>query len=240
MHLVQASLDGVAAIRHYASLGVLDGTAESDHKLAWSLLGPEANGPRDFVFRVASRSPFTLHAVCATLPPLDTPMWTITARPYEVRHAAGSVVDIACTAALVRSERPTSPKGRGKKHDLVSASLNSLRSGSPDPEVSHLGPDARRGDVVGPATLTWFVRASARLGIAPVSGEDGLPLFHAEVSQASRDGRSAPKDAPAIRAIDLRARVRVTDPDAFARVLAEGIGTMKAYGYGMVRATPVG
>ena len=55
------------------------------------------------------------------------------------------------------------------------------------------------------------------------------------LSRRREPARAAPR-VPSIHAIDIRARVIVTDPDAFAVTLEHGIGTAKAYGYGMIRA----
>jgi hypothetical protein len=204
---------------------------------------------RDFVYKVTGREPFRLEALSPRPASAPAELWDIRCREVDLRYPPGSVHDITVTAALTRSARPGSLDGRGKKHDLISAILHDLRAGKPAPEVAHLPPDARRQDVAQPAALYWFWRAAPRLGFRIAPEASGEPLFHGEISDASRSsrpvsgpqqeartGQGCPAGVPSIHAIDIRARVIVTDPDAFAVTLEHGIGTAKAYGYGMIRA----
>jgi hypothetical protein len=226
------------AVRHFAITGLLDGSAESDHRLAWSVVADDPAAKRDFVFKVISRDPFAVEMLSSRKPSVPDGLWDIKAKEVDLRFEMGSVHDIATTAVLMRSARPGSPDGRGKKHDLVSAVLHDLRSGNPAPEVAHLSSDAKRQDVVRPAAMYWFWRAGPRLGFELVQGDGGEPLCHAEISNASRARGSLPGCVPSIRAIDVRTRVKVTDPVAFSAMLTQGIGSAKSYGYGMVKALP--
>jgi len=238
---VRASLDPTAeAIRHYDADNLLGGAPEQDHRLVWRLFGA-IGASRDFVFRVVGRKPFSVEAVAARRPVPDAPFWSLSVRPVDEAYSPGDVFDLSTNAILIRSDRPSGSRKRGAKHDLVSAAVHALRAGRPDPETAHLPPDAGRHEVVVPASLSWMSRAAPRLGFDLVPGNEGTPLFHAEVSPTSTDARRpAPKGIPALRAIDIRARVRVTDTEAFATMARNGIGHGKGYGYGMVALSRVG
>ena len=244
-HYIRASIrrDPVA-VRHFAVTGLLDGSAESDHRLAWSVLSGDPSAERDFVFCITSREPFTLEMLSSRTPSVPEGLWDISVREVDLSFAAGTVLNITTTAVLKRSKRPDGPDKRGKAHDLVSAILHDLRSGIPAPEVAHLPLDASRGEVVGPAVLYWFWRASSRLGFEMVQGDNGNPIFAArETGSSNSRGKNHEGHPPSRaikadgrRAVKINARVRVTDPVAFEAMLRHVVGTAKSYGYGMVRA----
>lgn len=236
--LVRAQLrPDLECIRRYALLGLLDETIQADHELAWEIMAGDPNRKRDFVFRNVSRSPFKMEIVTPTVPSNHLPYWDLEVTEANLLLETGTVCEISTTAVLLRSAKPTTSKGRGKKHDLVSAAFYEYNEGRAGPELSHLTGPVTRQDVVEPSTLFWFWMAAERLGFELVNDDNDNALFRASISDASKDGSKCPKGIPSIRAIDVRARVKVINPIAFATMLANGIGSAKAYGYGMVRIT---
>ena len=236
-YYVLASIKPTAdCLAHYAKKGWLDNTADGDHRLAWELMAGNPDRRRNFVFRVSSRSPFSVEMMTPQPPSGQFPNWEIEAREVELEPAVGTVLDISSMAVLLKSSRPGKLDGRGKKHDLVSSHLHDLRSGKAIPEFDKLTKDSTRGEIADKVTRMWVARASARLGFKLVLDWKGEPCIHAEESAGSREAGYCAPNIPSLRAVDIHARVEVTDAVAFACMLANGIGSAKAYGYGMVTA----
>jgi CRISPR-associated protein Cas6/Cse3/CasE subtype I-E len=226
-----------SAIGFFAGLGMLDGSAESDHKMAWSLFPDQPATERDFLFEVTDRRPLSLEILSARQPVCQHGLWDIRTRPADLGGRKGERFDLRTTLILTRSK--CGPDwGRGRKHDIVSAALHDLRAGRPWPEIADLPRDAARGDIVRPVTLAWFWRSADKLGFVPDQGNDNEPMFHAESSPASRTRSDAAKHG-AMRAIEVHSRIVVTDEAAFAQTLHSGIGRLKAYGYGMLRVQQI-
>ena len=232
--------EGSQAARLLHVVGALQPGREQHHKLAWSLFQGESD--RDFLFRVEHRDPLTMTVLSNRKPMDGTGLWDVETREADLEFQPGTVLDIKTELVLLRSARAEDCRSRGAKTELVAATVESLRSGRPFPEVEHLPQDARAEAVVQPSVLNWFCRAKERLGLDFVPGNDGCPMFLAEsvpslirINQYNRgklgfDG---------MRAVSVWARIRVADTVRFAATLAGGIGTQKAYGMGLVSVTPV-
>lgn len=237
--LFRASLRAdVSAIRDLAIGGMLEGTPDSDHRLAWALFPGMPDARRAFTFRIASRHPMpVLELRTNVAPTIGNSSWEV-AHVLEPELREGGTYLLETCASLSVSERPSGPKERGKKHDLVSYAVHSLRKGQPLPELEHLGGDAHRQDVVLPVTLAWFWRWRERMGLEIVMSDEGVPMLQARIAEAGcRGPRTAKQGVISMRAIEARALVRITDVSAFSAMVSSGIGRFKSYGYGMIRLT---
>lgn len=220
------------AIGHHALLGLLDGSPESDHRLAWSLFRDTPDSSRRFVFRVARRAPYQVRLISPSRPSPMPGVWDLDVQERDLVLPDGRVVDIDTRAVLLKSEKAPGSGNRGKKHDLVSCMLHGLRAGRPAPEVAHLPTDANRREIAQVAALAWTWRKAPSLGFELVHGPGQEPLFHAEPASRGQQGLHTEKTH--FRALCIRARVKVTDPRSFAETLAHGIGSGRGFGYGLV------
>ena len=95
------------------------------------------------------------------------------------------------------------------------------------------------------AQLAWLARKGEQGGfrLLDARAHPGLPNVRADPVPAP-PGRRPVADRPAHRltfgAVLFEGALAVTDPSTFRRVLAEGIGSAKAYGFGLLSIAPLG
>lgn len=229
-----------SALARFKAAGLLEGGFRADHDLAWSLFKVDPDAKRDFLFRVVDRDPITIEVRGERPCHVPEGLWDVREIPSQPAFTHGDLVDLQMTVVLTRSDASPKPKGRGRKSDLVSYLLRGIRSGTPCPEVAHLSPHCSGQDVAVHGALWWFCRNEGRLGLHISRDATGIPLFHAAILPYVGCGRKRREDEPPLRGLGIRLRASVTEPQFFGQILKSGIGSARAYGFGMVFAQHAG
>ncbi|HYE00984.1 MAG TPA: type I-E CRISPR-associated protein Cas6/Cse3/CasE [Alphaproteobacteria bacterium] len=197
------------------------------HRMIWTLFAgaAEARRPGLFQFQVERDRPFTA-IVRSSLPPQDAlGAWQITTRPFAPILEPGRRLRFRLQA--VASRWRTEPgRKRGRRHDVIAAAWRDLAD--PDAEPALLEATAER------AARDWLVRQGERCGFACT-----------RIAVLDYDRRRLPgKDRGrpiAFGAITYEGELTVGDDvAAFRRMLAEGLGDSRAYGFGLMQIAPAG
>lgn len=220
---VRLDHDKIRALR-----GIIDGTMRRDriqyaHRMIWTLFGATEETKRDFLYVVESESPLVA-VVRSRRPPEDRlGIWTIE-HGYRLapRLAEGTRLRFRLRAVPVRWSVEPGAK-RGKRHDVILWAWHRL------PEAERT--EARLEETAERAALDWLTGQGAARGF--VVGEECRVLDYDRVRISTR--ASSP-----IRfgTVTYEGRLTVTDPAAFHKTLAEGMGAARGFGNGMLRIAP--
>ncbi len=221
LYLARARLRRDASVAALAPLLLPEDANEralASHRLAWSLMPPDAGAVRDFLWREEGPGRFMLLAARA---PAPSALFDVDARPFEPVLAAGDRLHFVLRA------NPTIarwvPGRRGVRNDVVMHALHAL-------------PGKRQGDrakarpeLIVQEGTAWLCRLGERHGFTPDPARlavDGYNLLR--IPRA--DG------APPIRlaTLDFQGVLTVTDPAAFLSGLAAGFGRGRAFGCGLM------
>lgn len=214
------------------------------HQALWRLLGGGPDARREFLFRSEER-PGTLSFLVLSAQRPNTPadgLWTVEAKPFAPRLAAGQRLGFRLRASAVvrRGDRVEGKRNRRvHRHDVVMDRAKRLEAdGRPLPPMSSLVLDAG---------LEWLrsqgTRAGFRLADAEIDAisDDGLlgaePASRAAVRvDGYRQHRVVRRGEAAIRfsTLDFEGVLEVTDPTLLLDRVGAGFGPQKAFGCGLM------
>lgn len=199
------------------------GRLDQGHALVWSLFADAADRRRDFLWReigqglfyiLSARLPRDAHALFDMDPPKE----------FAPDLAAGEVLRFSLRANPVVRRSTGEPRaaGRGfrvRKHDVVMDALKHS-SGRDRAEA--------RFAAIGTAGFAWLKNRGAVAGFRVEPGEVAVEGYN-ETEIRRRNG-------PPIRfcTLDFDGRLTVTDPRAFISALAQGFGSARAFGCGLM------
>jgi CRISPR system Cascade subunit CasE len=195
---------------------------DAGHALIWSLFADGPDRRRDFLWRaddglfyiLSARPPVDAHGLFEIDPP----------KPFVPALAAGDVLAFSLRAnPVVRHRgdmlRPDGKSRRVKKDDVV---MNAIR-----PFEKADRADARNG-AIRTAGFEWLSRTAGKSGFA-VSTE-GVRIEGYTQTEIPRDAGQP----LCFSTLDFDGRLTVTDADLFARKIAGGFGSARAYGCGLM------
>jgi CRISPR system Cascade subunit CasE len=186
------------------------------HRLIWSLFGDTAERRRDFLFRVLDEKPLRA-VVRSARPPADRQgLWTIARRPFAPRLMEGQRLRFRVSAVpSVQTSRPD--RANSRRRSLV---LDLPRE---------LSAEARREHAEA-AAIGW---------LEAQGGRHGFDLIEARLVDIERVGIAREGAKPILLGTaQFEGRLAVTGPEAFGRLLHQGLGPNRAFGYGLVEVAP--
>lgn len=191
-----------------------DGSARvlAAHRLVWSLMPPDPDARRDFLWREEAPGRFL---VLASRPPGSSALFDVEAKPFEPALAAGDRLRFVLRANPTVSGSVT--EGRGARHDVVMHALRAVSQ--PDRAAARPMLAQREG-------AAWLDRVGQRHGFAV---EPGLRADGYQMLRLPRAGR-----AIRLGTLEYEGVLQVTDPAAFVAGLAAGFGRAKAFGCGLM------
>lgn len=206
--------------------------AQFAHKMIWTLFPnlPDAERSGLFLFHVERERPFTA-IVRSRRPPEDGlggVWWIERTRPFQPVLLQQQRLRFRLRAVASRWE-PRPNQKRGRRVDAVQFAWNRL-------------PEAERTL----ERLEETARAAAFDWLAGQGSQRGFLVAEEEVAVLDYDGiRVPPKGSRRDRNRDIQFGVltyegllTVTEPESFHRLLADGIGSNRAYGNGLMQIAP--
>ena len=198
-------------------------TALSGHALVWSLFADGPERKRDFLWResadrtfymLSARPPADRHALFD----LDEP------KPFAPQLSSGDRLRFSLRAnPVVRREtetlRVSGKHKRTKKIDVVMKALH----GMPKSERAE-----QRKAIVREAGTAWLAQQGTRCGFEIDKDAIGVDGYETRVVYR-RSGKPIQ-----FSTLDFEGNLTVTDPDLFLASLAEGFGSAKAFGCGLM------
>jgi CRISPR system Cascade subunit CasE len=193
------------------------GTYES-HRLVWSLFGDDPDRRRDFLYRLDMKGGRPEIMAVSDRDPVDHHhLFEIESKDYAPDLREGDRLSVmARLNPIWRKE----VEGKRRKVDVVMDEVHRRKAeGESRPDRLTAARDAL------PA---WFARQGQTGGFA-------LEPEHLVVDAYDRQRfRSAKGDDVQVAGVDLRGVLRVTDPEAMRMSLFSGLGSSKAFGYGLL------
>ncbi len=211
-----AGSDG-ALIKLLSELGATPGKL---HDLVWTLFGDSAERDRDFVFRVDQEggrptvmayAPRRPHAKAESL-------WRVDAKPFQPRLYPGDRVRFKLRANPVKQRD-------GQRIDAVYDTFNRERIAAE--AAGGRVPD--RLEVAQRVGADWLGRRAERLGLRLAA-----ETIQAESYTTERVFPGDRRRPFTLGILDLTGEAEVTDPQAVATALPQGVGKARAYGCGMM------
>lgn len=210
-----------------------DSDAQFAHRMVWTLFPDAPRDRRDglFLFHVERTRPFTA-IVRSRRPPEDGlgGVWHITTRPFAPVLVPTQRLGFLLRAVASRWERRPGER-RGRRQDVITAAWHALPEAERHPE--------RLEAVAEAACQDWLARQGERCGFAVAPAEVTVRDYDRTRLRPDRRGRAAAGDIR-FGAVTFEGRLTVTDPDAFRRMLADGLGHGRAYGNGLMQIAPAG
>ena len=204
------------------------------HGLVWTPFDESPRGtPRDFLYLVERERPFRV-IVRSVRPPRSGDLWNVE-RSYPFRPVLepGQLLAFRVTCVATTWTRTGSSKAT-KRQDVIMAAWKRL------PDQGARATPEELAAVADKAALDWLERQGAARGFELPRRPD--PQGHEDarlVEVLGYDRHRLPRGRGARPAVfgpvTFEGLLRVTDPDAFRRVLAEGLGTQRAFGMGLVQ-----
>lgn len=192
-----------------------DGSARvlAAHRLVWSLMPPDPDARRDFLWREEAPGRFL---VLASRLPGSSALFDVEAKPFEPALATGDRLRFVLRANPTVSGPATAGR-RGARHDVVMHALRAV----PRPDRA-----AARPVLAQQEGAAWLDRVGQGHGFAV---EPGLRADGYQMLQLPRAGR-----AIQLGTLEYEGVLQVTDPAAFVAGLAAGFGRAKAFGCGLM------
>lgn len=222
VHLSQLALDS----RSPAVLNDLGSPSEM-HKTLWrGFPNADAGGPGRVIFRVDLPEPSTPHGPVVLVQSEQQPDWSALPCGYLAEPARSKPLSydgLVSTGETLRFRLLANPT----KKVRVEGKKNGNRYGL-----------LKEAD-----QIAWLVRKGEAGGFAVDFGSllvTPLGMLPSRPARPMRSVQSAMKGQPTWLAVRYTGLLRVTDAKALAATLTAGIGSAKAFGFGLLSVAPVG
>ena len=206
------------------------------HGLIWTLFSNEFSSERDFLYLVEHQRPFTA-IVRSVRQPQPNGIWTIErSYPFRPVLAPGLVLSFRATCvATVHTRREGEPRtererARGTtRQDVVLTAWKRLAD-----LATRSGEDL--AEVADAAAAAWLGRQALRHGFELLPRDPGAAGSLVDVLGYDRH-RLPRGQGKHVRfgSVTYQGLLRVTDVDAFRLLLRRGLGTERAFGFGLVQ-----
>lgn len=194
--------------------------AYETHRLVWSLFSDDPDRRRDFLYRQDWQGGRPEFIAVSPREPVDGHnLFAIETKPYGLDLRAGDRLRLkARVNAVCRKDIG----GGRRKIDVVMDEVHTRKA------AGDAAPDRR--DAAAVAIPRWLDGEGGRHGFALLPGSVAVQGY--ELHQfRTRAGQPVK-----VAATDLTAEVTVADPEACAAMLFTGLGSAKAFGFGLVLA----
>ncbi len=194
-----------------------EGARDVGHRLVWSLFASDPDAPRDFIYREAEPGRFLI--LSAREPDDPQKLWSLQTKTYAPPLTVGLRLGFALRANPAQSVK-TLGRDRGVRVDAV---MHAKKQAGARFEAED----------VEAAALAWLFAREARLGVA----------FDRSLCSAGgyRQIQIVRRGVKPIRhsVIDYEGVLTVTDPEALASSVRDGVGKARAFGCGLVMLRPL-
>lgn len=192
--------------------------AYESHRLVWALFGDDPNRERDFLYRYDQQRGRPELMIVSAQPPMDNHnLFHIESKPYAPDLRAG---DRLTFMARINPVWRKEVDGKRRKVDVVMDEIHRSRREKDGP--------VDRLDVAAEALPPWFAAQGQRGGFT--LEDDSLVVeAYGRHRFRTRDGGDV-----TVAGVDVRGAVRVTEPDSFRETLFQGLGTSRAFGFGVM------
>ena len=213
-------------LTHGASFG--HNAGQHGHHLIWSLFADHPDRRRDFLWTRTGRDSFlTLSA----RPPADThDLFEIDEpKPFTPALRPGERLRFQLHANPVIS-RPHPVRRKVVKHDVVTHTLHSY------PRTER---QARRNAAIRHGGIEWLIRQGHNNGFAIDADEVEVGNYQRHKVTPTRNSAASrtqgqPPHRPRYATLDFEGVLRVVDPARLIRAVAQGFGSARAYGCGLM------
>lgn len=195
------------------------------HRVLWLLFQDIPNAARDFLWRDEGVGKYM---ILSHRPPSDPlGVFDLDTKPFAPELEAGDALSFVLRANPVVASKPArtlqrletgGPRTRGQKVDVVMHALKHVSKGERG---------MVRDKVAAQAGNDWLTSQGLKSGFKLVA-----PPFvdgYAQVPVERRKGRPA-----GFSVLNFAGRIEITDPSAFIAKLANGFGSAKAFGNGLM------
>lgn len=207
------------------------------HHRVWTLFDGDAERKRDFLYVVVAEAPFTVVIRSVREPTDQAGDWHLKTRAFTPQLAVGQRLRVRTKVVATRSksQRGTMPDAkRGKREDVVIAAWR--RHGTTDAD------DKTRAEIGYAAAREWLIEQGAKRGFVIPDLIDAHLSIGDLTSHTFRGDRGVLKERHRLGAtfssIVYEGILDVTDFDRFQKLLTEGFGTERAFGFGLVQIAP--
>jgi len=192
------------------------------HRILWMLFQDVSDAKRDFLWRDDRGGKYLI--LSRRLPTDPHGLFELDTKAFEPDLASGQRLRFALRAnptVALKGARPVDEQGtrtRGQRVDVVMAALHDIPSGQ---RAQHRDRIARE------ATSVWLNGQGAKAGFR-VDGDLAVDGY-TQIGVERKRGRPA-----GFSVLDMEGRIEITDPAAFLGKLAQGFGSAKAFGNGLM------
>lgn len=192
------------------------------HRILWLLFQDAPDTKRDFLWRDDRGGKFMI--LSRRLPTDPHGLFELDKKPFEPDLVAGQRLQFALRAnptVALKGARPPDEQGtraRGQRVDVVMAALHGTPSGQ---RAQH------RDRITREASTAWLGSQGAKAGFR-IDGELAVDGY-TQIGVERKRGRPA-----GFSVIDMEGRIEITDPVSFLAKLAQGFGSAKAFGNGLM------
>jgi len=192
---------------------------EAAHRLVWSLFADRTDRRRDFLWRQTGPGGFI---VLSARPPSDQHnLFALDYKPFAPQLRAGQRLQFSLRANPVVASAPGKAGQRGKRHDVVMHTLNSV------PREQRA---AEREALIRQAGGKWLARQGALYGF-----EVDLDRLAIDGHDQVRIPRGDLTDRPiSFSVLEFDGILVLHDPEGFQRRLVSGFGAARAFGCGLM------
>jgi CRISPR system Cascade subunit CasE len=198
------------------------------HRMIWTLFSdaPDTRRQGLFLFHVERNRPFTA-IIRSRRPPIEGlgGVWVIEKiRPFDPKLNEGQRLRFRLRAVASHWLRRPGAK-RGQRQDVIVSAWHALPASDRTPE--------RLEEEAVKAALDWLRRQGDRCGFVFAPGSVGV-LDYDRARIPSERRRSDIR----FGTVTYEGILTVTDPAAFRRMLADGLGNGRAFGNGLMQIAP--
>lgn len=193
----------------------------AQHQALWKLFAREPGSQRPFLFREAVTSDAPTYWMLSESAPQAGDLWSARSRPYDPQFRSGDRLQFELRANPTISRRIQGE--RGKRVDLIGERLKDL------PAETRAEDRAR---LVSEDLPQWLRDRGVRNGFALADAADeGTASTAVHYRRWRFDGRGS--RPLTLGVAEFCGVLQVTDAEAFARCVREGLGHGKGFGLGM-------
>ncbi len=190
------------------------------HQLLWGLFPNDGFKKRDFLFHKDERNGLFSFLVVSREKPVETETLSVQSKKYTPQLSEGVKLAFTLVGNPVIA-RKTEGKNHSVKHDVwMDAKKEAQEKGFSSTEIRSSCETAAK---------EWLIRQGERTGFH-CSGESIL----IDGYQQNRFYKGRGKGLIRFSSIHYEGLLTVTDPSAFTKMLAEGLGKSKAFGCGLM------
>jgi CRISPR system Cascade subunit CasE len=205
--------------QHYLRAG-----SYGPHQLVWLVFGDHKDRRRDFLYRFDPRREehFVCHAV-SEREPQSVDGLDVRTKPYDPKLKAGDHLAFRLRANPTISRKDD--QGKSRRHDVLMDAKKAAKENGEEEDLKA---------IMEAAALDWLRSRAEQAGFVPLDDSLRLESYRPERFCKGRTGQKV-----SLGVADYAGILEATDPAAFGKTLANGLGHGKAFGCGLLLVRPV-